>query len=68
MDEIYIQRILDGDSEAYRFLILKYRDMAYSIAMSVIKNEFDAEEILQVSFAKAFNNHDSFKRNSKFST
>jgi len=68
MDDINIQRILDGDSEAYRFLILKYRDMAYSIAMSVIKNEFDAEEILQVSFAKAFNNLDSFKRNSKFST
>lgn len=68
MDEIYIQRILEGDSEAYRSLITKYKDMAYSIAMSISKNEFDAEEILQVAFVKAFNNLNSFKKNSKFST
>jgi RNA polymerase sigma-70 factor (ECF subfamily) len=68
MDEIHIQRILEGDSEAYRFLISKYKDMAYSIAMSIIKNEYDAEEILQIAFVNAFNNLNSFRRNSKFST
>ncbi len=68
MDEIYIQRILDGDSEAYRFLISKYKDMAYSIAMSIIKNEYDAEEVLQIAFVNAFNNLNSFRLNSKFST
>jgi len=68
MDEIYIQRILTGNSEAYRYLISKYKDMAYSIAVSIIKNEFDAEEIIQLSFVKAFNNLSSFKRTSKFST
>lgn len=68
MDEIYIQKILAGNSEAYRYLISKYKDMAYSIAMSVIKNESDAEEITQLSFVKAFNNLSSFKSTSKFST
>lgn len=68
MDDLYIERILGGDSEAFRFLISKYKDMAFSIAVSIVKNEFDAEEILQIAFVNAFNNLSSFKRNSKFST
>ena len=47
MDEIWIQKVLHGDSEAFRQIISKYKDMAYSIAMSVIKDEFYTEEILQ---------------------
>lgn len=68
MDEVYIEKILAGNFEAYRYLISKYKDMAYSIAMSVIKNECDAEEIIQVSFVKAFNNLNSFRGTSKYST
>lgn len=68
MDEICIQRILGGDSEAFRQLITKYKDMAYSIAMSVIKDEFHAEEIIQDSFVIAYEKLDTFKGDSKFST
>jgi RNA polymerase sigma factor (sigma-70 family) len=68
MDDIFIQKILAGDSEEFRHLITTYKDMAYSIAMSVIKNEFYAEEILQVSFLKAFDNLATLKGASKFST
>lgn len=68
MDEICINRILHGDSEAFRQLITKYKDMAYSIAMSVVKDEFYAEEIIQESFLIAYDKLASFKGNSKFST
>jgi RNA polymerase sigma factor (sigma-70 family) len=68
MDEIYIQRILEGDHQAFRQLITKYKDMAYSIAMSVVKDEFFAEEIIQVSFLIAYNKLATFKGASKFST
>lgn len=68
MDEICIRRILDGDSEAFRQIITKYKDMAYSLAMSVIKNEFYAEEILQSSFLIAYDKLSTFKGSSKFST
>ena len=54
MDEICINRILNGDPEAFRQLIAKYKDMAYSIAMSVVKDEFYAEEIIQGSFLIAY--------------
>jgi RNA polymerase sigma factor (sigma-70 family) len=68
MDDTCIQKILDGDSEAFRQIIIEYKDMAYSIAMSIIKNEFYAEEILQGSFLIAYDKLDTFKGTSKFST
>jgi RNA polymerase sigma factor (sigma-70 family) len=68
MDEFCIRKILEGDSEAFRQIITKYKDMAYSLAMSVIKNEFYAEEILQSSFLIAYDKLSTFKGNSKFST
>lgn len=68
MDDIIIQKILRGDTNEFRHLISKYKDMAYSIAMSVIKDEFYAEEIIQVSFLKAFEKLGTFKGASKFST
>lgn len=68
MDEIIIQNILRGNTEEFRHLITKYKDIAYSIAISVIKDEFYAEEIIQVAFLKAFEKLDTFKGGSKFST
>ena len=68
MDDICIQKVLNGDSEAFRQLITKYKDMAFSIAMSVLKDEFYAEEILQTSFLIAFDKLSTFRGSSKFST
>jgi RNA polymerase sigma-70 factor (ECF subfamily) len=42
--------------------------MAFSVAMSVIKDEFIAQEVVQDSFVKAFGALKSFNRQSKFST
>jgi RNA polymerase sigma factor (sigma-70 family) len=68
MDKICIQRVLNGETKEFRQLITKYKDMAYSIAISVIKDEFYAEEILQVSFLKAYDKLNTFNGDSKFST
>lgn len=68
MDNIYIQKVLDGNQDAFRFLIKKYKDLSYSYAMSIVKDEFVAQEVLQTSFIKAFTKLHTFKENSKFST
>lgn len=68
MDEYYIQRVLDGDADSFRFIIKAYKDMAYSMAMSVVKDDLIAREVLQTSFVQAYINLSSFKSNSKFST
>ena len=68
MDSIYIEKILNGDPEAFRYFIRQYKDMAYSLAISIVKDEHKADEVLQSAFVNAYSNLASFKGNSKFSS
>ena len=68
MDEQYIRRVIEGDTNAFRFIISKYKDMSFSIAISIVKSDLTAEEAVQDAFVKAFQNLRKFKFKSKFST
>ena len=68
MDDLYIKKVIDGDTEAFRYFVSQYKDMAFTLSMSVVKNEFLATDVVQESFMKAFQNLKKFKGNSKFST
>ncbi|MDR2270315.1 MAG: RNA polymerase sigma factor [Sphingobacterium sp.] len=68
MDEIYIRKVLSGDVESYRYFIKTYQDMAFSVALSVVKQEHLAEDVVQEAFIKCYQSLSSFKGKSKFST
>ena len=68
VEELYIKKVLNGDTEAFLYFVTTYKDLAFSVAVSVVKNEFTAADIVQESFVKAFENLKSFKGKSKFST
>lgn len=68
MDSEYLARVLEGDANAYRYFIEKYRDMAYSLAISIVKNGPVAEEVTQDAFLQAYKSLDKFEQRSKFST
>jgi RNA polymerase sigma-70 factor (ECF subfamily) len=68
MDEAYIKKVIQGDVDAFRYFIGKYQHMAFTVAISVVKDEFTAEEVVQDAFMKAFENLKQFKFQSKFST
>jgi len=68
MDEIYIQQILQGDINAYRYLVEKYKNMVFTIAHGITKADLIAEEVAQDTFLKAFQNLERFKKKAKFST
>ena len=68
MDNIQLDKVIEGDVNAYRYFIDKYKDMSFSIAMSIVKKEFLAEEVVQDSFLKAYQGLNKFKRDAKFST
>lgn len=67
-DKIYIERVLKGDANAFSHLVNRYKDMVYTLALRIVKNSEDAEEVAQDSFLKAFQKLSSFKGNAKFST
>jgi RNA polymerase sigma factor (sigma-70 family) len=63
-----LDKILQGDPTACRFIIDKYKIFAFNIALKITGNREDAEEVTQDSFLKAFKSLSGFNRTSKFST
>lgn len=67
-DEYYIEQTLNGNVNAYAFLVEKYKHMVYTLTIRIVKNREEAEEVSQDTFVKAFTNLEKFKGDSKFST
>jgi RNA polymerase sigma factor (sigma-70 family) len=63
-----IRMVQKGNANAFSFLVNKYQDIVFSIALKVLKNREDAEEMAQESFIKAFRSLNSFQGKAKFST
>lgn len=68
MSAAHIQKVLDGDTQAFGYFIEKYSDMAYSLAISIVKNPQGAEEVTQDAFVKAYQNLHKFEQRARFST
>lgn len=66
-DEI-INKAIDGDVASLQYLITEYKDAAYTLAVGILKNNEDAEEVIQDAFMKAFASLHKFKKASRFST
>jgi RNA polymerase sigma factor (sigma-70 family) len=60
--------ILSGQIADYRFLISRYKNMANSIAYSILRNKEESKDAVQESFIKAYESLGSFAGRSKFST
>ena len=67
-DSYYIARIKDGDPSAYAALVDKYKKMAFNVALQLMENREDAEEVAQDAFLKAYQALDTYKGDAKFST
>lgn len=67
-DQRYIDLTLQGDTNAFAFLVDKYKTMIFTLALKMVKSREEAEEISQDTFIKAFKNLSKFKGESKFST
>ena len=67
-DNNYISKVLEGDRNAYAYLVDKYKTMVYSLALRLVKDREEAEEISQDAFVKAYQSLASFKGKAKFSS
>lgn len=67
-DSYYIEKVKAGQANYFSYIVEHYQDIVFSIALKVLKNREDAEEMAQESFIKAYKSLHSFKGNAKFST
>ncbi|OIQ88207.1 ECF RNA polymerase sigma factor SigW [mine drainage metagenome] len=68
-DDVLLERMRDDDVEAYRALVERHMDRAFGVAMRVLKNTSDAEDVTQDAFVKAWlNRHKWEPGRARFST
>src|SRR5271154_5472496 len=63
-----IQRIKSGEHDLFYRLIHPSERRVYATALSIVRNEADAEDIAQDSILKAFRHLSQFRGEAKFST
>ncbi|WP_339917651.1 RNA polymerase sigma factor [Yeosuana marina] len=64
----YINLIVEGNSNAFSVLVDRYKDLVFSLALKMVKNREEAEEVAQDTFIKVYKSLSQFKGDSKFST
>ena len=67
-DRTVITRIHQGDREAYRLLVDRYRDRVYGVLVRMTADQDLAEELSQDAFVKAYRSLDAFRGDSAFGT
>jgi len=67
-DQYYIDATINGDTKAFTVLIDRYKHMVFTLALKILKNREEAEEVAQDVFVKVYQVLVSFKGDSKFST
>ena len=63
-----IERVLQGDSDAFEPLVLENQQRVYTVALRITGNEADAWDAAQEAFLRAYKSLKDFRGESRFST
>jgi RNA polymerase sigma-70 factor, ECF subfamily len=67
-DSTLVAATMNGESQAFEFLVKRHEAKAFSRAFRITRNREDAQDVVQESFHKAFMHLGSFQAKSTFST
>ncbi len=65
-DEELVERAVDDDYEAFEELVERYRDKAFRLAFSMVKEEAEAQDVVQEAFLNAYRKLDSYSGEAQF--
>lgn len=66
IDPKYVKRLQKGDPVAFDEIFRFYKDSIYFFSLSLVKNQADAEEIVQETFIQVLNHIDTLEKPSSF--
>lgn len=67
-DEEIIARVCAGDTALFEELMRRYNQRVYRVARAIVKNESEAEDVMQQAYLNAFTHLGQFAERAKFST
>jgi RNA polymerase sigma-70 factor, ECF subfamily len=68
VDEALVDRIRNGDTALYEVLMRRYNQRIYRIALSIVRNPSEAEDVMQEAYVRGFQHLGDFAGEAKFST
>ena len=67
-DEQVVERVLAGETALYEVVMRRYNTRLYRVARAILKNDGEAEDVMQDAYVRAFQHLDQFAGRAKFST
>lgn len=67
-DATYVERARRGDASAFEALVRRYYRAAYAVALALLSNSMDAEDVCQDAFLKALERLDDCREPDKFAS
>src|SRR5713101_5384609 len=67
-DEEVVQRVRDGDTALYEILMRRYNLRVYRVARTILRNDAEAEDVMQEAYVRAYQHLHQFAGKAKFST
>jgi RNA polymerase sigma-70 factor (ECF subfamily) len=67
-DEDVVKRVLAGETALYEILMRRYNQRLYRVARSILRNDGDAEDVMQEAYVRAYEHLNQFAGEAKFST
>jgi RNA polymerase sigma-70 factor, ECF subfamily len=67
-DEDVVKRVLAGEAALYEILMRRYNQRLYRVARSILRNDVDAEDVMQEAYVRAYEHLNQFAGEARFST
>ncbi|HXC95488.1 MAG TPA: RNA polymerase sigma factor [Edaphobacter sp.] len=67
-DEEIVARVRGGETAFYEVIMRRYNQRLYRVARAILRNDGEAEDVLQDAYVRAFEHLDQFAGRSAFST
>ena len=67
-DEYVVERVLAGETALYELLMRRHNQRLYRVARAILRNDSEAEDVMQDAYVRAYKNLAGFEGRAKFVT
>jgi RNA polymerase sigma-70 factor (ECF subfamily) len=67
-DEEVVARVLAGETAMFEIVMRRHNQRLYRVARAILRNDGEAEDVMQDAYVRAYEHLDQFAGRAKFST
>jgi RNA polymerase sigma-70 factor (ECF subfamily) len=68
LDEAIVDRVLAGERDMFEIIMRRYNQRLYRVALSMLRNEAEAEDVVQDAYVRAYTHLNQYVGEARFST